>query len=125
MAAFALQEGEGILAEIRPSVIASLWRELCTGGLYEIARRRRRCILTTHRLILTQGVVSRSVRTIPLDRIQDVSVDNTLWVARLGVSSAGGSLGVEQLHPLRTSEARRFAEAVSLQIAALRRTRPV
>ena len=39
MAACALQEGEGILAEIRPSVIASLWRELYTLGLYEIARR--------------------------------------------------------------------------------------
>ena len=122
MAAFALQDGEVVLAEIRPSVLASLWRECYTFGLFEIVRRRRRCILTTQRLVLIRGVLSRSVRMIPLDRIQDISVDNTLWVARLCVSSAGGSLGVEELRPLRTSDARKFAASVSLQIAARRGT---
>jgi uncharacterized membrane protein YdbT with pleckstrin-like domain len=60
--------------------------------------------LTTHRVIMTKGIVSRSTESISLDRIQDTVVRRNLWQRLLGcgdieIESAGRD-GLELLHQI-------------------------
>jgi len=102
------QPGEVVVRDMRRSPLARLGAEVCTLGLYEIPRRRTHLILTNQRVITSRGVLHRSVRSLPLDRIQDASLSNTFWAAKIVFSTAGGRAGIEALTGLRTRTARAF-----------------
>ena len=108
MAQLTFQPNEVVVRDMRRSPLATLGAEVCTLGLYEIARRRTHLILTNQRVISSRGVLHRSVRSLPLDRIQDASLSNTFWSAKIVFSSAGGGAGIEALTGLRTRTARAF-----------------
>ena len=116
MAKLHLQPGEVVVIEKRPSPVAwpLLWY-LCTLGFSEIWRRRRRFIITGQRVIVARGLIRRSIRFVPLDRVQDVTMANILWRAAVQLSSAGGPSGVERLHPLRTRDARALVSELTLR----------
>ena len=96
------------IAEIRESPLVVMAQLFFSCGIYEIWRRCNVLQLTPMALVRRKGVVHRTFRSIPLDRVQDISVNNTLWWATLVVTSAGGDMGVEALQHLRTRTARNF-----------------
>ena len=108
--------GEVVVREVRPSPLATIPLYLFTLGLWEIWRRRTRFILSNQRVIISYGVLHRAVRFLPLDRVQDATLKNLLWVASIHLSSAGGSGGVEQLRRMRTRVARAFLEDLTPRI---------
>ncbi len=117
MAQVTFQPGEEVVRELRPSPLRGVpFLYLFTLGLYEVWRRRSRFILTDRRIIISKGVVNRSVRFLPLDRVQDATLKNQLWLASIQLTSAGGSAGVEQLYGLRTREAREFVHDIASRI---------
>jgi membrane protein YdbS with pleckstrin-like domain len=116
MAQLHFQPGEVVISDVRPSPLVMLGNEVVTLGLYELWRRRTHLILTNQRVITSKGVVGRSVRSLPLDRIQDASVTNRLWEARIVLSSAGGRVGIEALNGLRTRVARAFLAELTPRI---------
>lgn len=88
-----LQGALGLLASIVGIVLVPLW--LVAGPLW--ARRyyeRLECLLTRRSLVYKKGIAFRSETTIPLDKIQDLSVNygpvlDMLGLAKLKVLTAG------------------------------------
>jgi hypothetical protein len=113
-----LQPGETVVTEVRPSPLVTMYAYPFTLGLWEIWRRRKRYLLTNMRVIVTKGLVTRSVQFLPLDRIQDATLSNQLWAAVIGLSSAGGAAGIERLGSLRTRDARAFMHELTARISS-------
>ena len=99
MAQLNFQSGEVVVRELRPTPLGVWPLYIVTLGLYEIWRRRTRFILTNQRVIISKGVVNRAVRFLPLDRVQDATLKNQLWIASILLSSAGGVSGIESVGP--------------------------
>ncbi len=119
MAQLTFQPGEEVVRELRPSPLRGVpFLYLFTLGLYEVWRRRARYILTNQRVIVSKGVVNRTMRFLPLDRVQDATIKNQLWLASVHLSSAGGVKGVEQLYGLRTRAAREFVQDLTPRIGS-------
>jgi hypothetical protein len=116
VAQLSFQPGEVVVRELRPSPLATIQLYVVTLGLWEIWRRRTRFVLTNQRVIISRGVLNRAVRFVPLDRVQDATLRNQLWVASIHLSSAGGPGGVEQLRLMRTRDARIFLEDLTPRI---------
>lgn len=94
----------------RPMVFAQL---AFTFGLYEIWRRRTFFILTTERVVLAKGLISRSVKSIPIAKVQDIDVETVLWSGRVRLSSAGApGLGLIALSPMWMEDAQLFADGL-------------
>ena len=107
MAQLTFQPGEVEVRQLRPTPLAIQYY-IVTLGLYEIWRGRKRFILTNQRAIISKGVMHRGVRFVPLDRVQDATLTNFLWIAGIHLTSAGGVSSIEAMAPLRTREARTF-----------------
>lgn len=86
-------------------------------GLYELWRRRNVLAIDGREIVAGHGIVSRHDRTLPLGRVQDVTVHRVLWWARVTVSTAGGGPGIVKAGPYRTVDAREFASRVRAVIA--------
>ncbi len=85
--------------------------------------RYRTCTLTTHRIVMASGVLSRVTQSIALDRVQDVVVRRPLGARLIGsgtleISSAGRD-GVEVLSVIPHAE--RFSAEVLQAIEDHRR----
>jgi hypothetical protein len=107
-----LLPGEQTLIVERPYFGGVYSLFVVTLGLYTIWWRRHVFVLTNQRVIEARGIVNRSVRSVPLGRIQDATLKRQLWVALIKLSSAGGSGGIETIGPLSNPGARRFQEAL-------------
>ena len=59
---------------VRPSRLARLPRYVVTLGLYGFWRKRDESVLTDQRILLGKGIIRRDERSIPLGRVDDVSV---------------------------------------------------
>lgn len=86
---------------------------LVTLGLYGIWRKRKTFVLTDRRVVVGQGVVLRTERSIPLDRVDDARY------RRRGVSAyaevvVGGRDGqrVERIGPMLPFTAKSFTQEV-------------
>lgn len=77
-------------------------------------------MVTTHRLVLVEGLVTRSEQALPLNRIQDIRTRLSPFSGGdVVVSTAGGSLGVQAIRFLRRADAAALAEALTaLGVAA-------
>jgi len=106
-----LQLGESVSLVTRPS-LASTWpRYLITLGLYSIWRRRQTTILTNRRVLVNRGLVSRTERSIPFQRIHDARFFRRGCVGYADLILRGSGR-IERLGPMRPSQARRVASEV-------------
>lgn len=83
-----------------------------TLGLYELWRRATYFVVTDQRVIRSNGLVTRSQRSVPIDMVQDASVTTQLGVGTVVVSAAGGPLSVERFGPMGSATARAMADVV-------------
>ena len=116
MSAPRLQPGETIVFETHPGSYAIWGRYLITLGLYGAWRRAACFTVTDQRVIMTRGLVlSKSQRSVPVDMVQDASVQTTMGVGSVLVSTAGGSASVERFSPLRSETARELSDVILQQ----------
>lgn len=109
-----LQPGERILMEMLPSKWWTWAFYVCSVGLWGIWRKRHRYILTNQRIVLTKGLISKSVRALPLDRIQDANLHTSPFSGgRVKLSTAGGILGTESIKQLTRRDAKAFIDLLS------------
>jgi membrane protein YdbS with pleckstrin-like domain len=81
--------------------------------LWAIWRRADRFVVTTYRVVVIRGIVSRFERAVPLTHIQDVTLRTpALQPSSVRLSTAGGTLGVQGMGPLSRAKARELADAI-------------
>ena len=96
-----LNPGEEILCDEVPSAFWTYPLYLGTLGLWAVWRGRHHFLLTNQRVMITKGIVSKSEQSVPLVRIQDVSLQRSLVAGGyVKLSSAGGGISVEKIGPL-------------------------
>lgn len=109
-----LNPDEEIVRDELPSAFWTISGYIRTLGLWAIWRGRHHFLLTNQRVMIVQGIVNKSERSVPIGRIQDVSLQRSvLSGGYVRLSSAGGALGIERIGPLTRERAREFADAVS------------
>lgn len=73
-----------------------------------LAWRTTHYVITTHRVLIRTGILSHTGRDIPLQRINDVSFEQTLWDRMLGAGSltveSAGERGQETLENIPHSD---------------------
>jgi hypothetical protein len=119
MAIWLMAPDERVLVVGRPS-LASVWpRYLLTLGLYGFWHRRRVSVLTSKRVMLGKGILSRQERSIPIHSINDVIF------ARRGLSglceirsSTNWARTITRVGPLSARTARRFAYELQARLPA-------
>ena len=105
-----LNPDEKIVLDVLPSVFWTAQLYLGTLGFWAIWRRRHHFLLTNQRVMIVLGIVNKHERSVPLSRIQDISLHRSLLEGgHVALSSAGGSLGIEQIGPLTRNGAHEFA----------------
>jgi Bacterial PH domain/Short C-terminal domain len=105
------QPGEEMVLDMVPLAFWTWPRYLYTFGLWAIWRSRHRFVLTKQRVVMTAGIISRRERTVPLAKVQDVTLRRSINSGgHLILSSAGGVLGVERIGPLSRVKASAFAD---------------
>ncbi len=116
-----LQPGEEVVMDVLPSKWWTWPLYLWSLGLWAIWRKRHHFILSNQRVVMTKGVVSKTERTVPLDRVQDAQlVRSVVSGGRVKLSSAGGPLGFETIGPLSRAEALAFADELARLTTARR-----
>lgn len=119
-----LQSGESVVVDAGVPPSSWLLLDVCTLGIIEVRRRTLRYVVTDRRVIYQAGPPGgRTVRAVPLDKVQDVSVQQVGWVGRVVLSTAGET-GTLVLKGMRYRDAQRFAAAVDEQSAIVRDERP-
>jgi hypothetical protein len=112
-----LNPGEEIIRDDCPSAFWTALTYVGTLGLWAIWRSRHRFVLTNQRVVALKGVVTKSEKSVPLARIQDVRLSRSLLIGgQIRLSSAGGGLGVEVIGPLTRNVALQFSDAISTLI---------
>lgn len=107
-----LQPGEVVVLAMRPSKTVTCGLYVITIGLWEIWRRRHQYIVTDQHAILVKGIVSRSERSLPLDRVQDATTSRQLWVGAVVVSTAGGQGSALKMTGLSSKQSRRLSSEI-------------
>jgi membrane protein YdbS with pleckstrin-like domain len=112
-----LQQGEEVVLDMLPSAFWTAPLYVVTLGLWAVWRSRHHFVLTTQRVLVVQGIVTKREKAIPLSRIQDVRLIRSYLVGgRVLMSSAGGALSIQAIGPLSREHARVFADAVGPRI---------
>jgi hypothetical protein len=105
--------GERTLVSTREAITLGRWiAVLCTLGLWLLWWLARVYTVTDRRVIVRRGLIFRSEQSVLLTKVQDVIVNKGPLIAHVRLSSAGGSLGFENIGPLRPWRADRFAQAI-------------
>lgn len=112
-----LLDDEEIVLDLMLSAWWTSGMYVLTLGLWAIWRPRHRIVLTNQRLVVTRGIVSKSERSVPLARIQDVQLRTSpLSGGEVRLSTAGGSLGVDTIRMLTRADATALADALGARI---------
>jgi membrane protein YdbS with pleckstrin-like domain len=112
-----LQQGEEIVLDMLPSAFWTAPLYVVTLGLWAVWRPRHHFILTNQRVVVTQGIVTKREKAVPLSRIQDLRLIRSYLIGgRVLMSSAGGPLSIQTVGPLSRERARAFADAVGPRI---------
>jgi Bacterial PH domain len=112
-----LQRGESLVLVARPARSVVWPRYLVTLGVYGIWRKRHTFVLTDRRVLIGRGVLVRTERSIPLDRVHDAVYRRrglAAYCELVGVGRGGRHVEhrVEQIGPLSPLRARRFTAEV-------------
>ena len=109
-----LAPGERVHLTVHPSRLWTAPLYPLTLGLWALFRRRQSATVTNQRVIVRSGLPgSRVERSIPLARVQDVTLSTTLNTgATVSLSSAGGLNGNERIARLSHGDAQRFTDAL-------------
>ena len=108
---------EVVLFRAFPAATPKVWLKwLITLGIYEFWRRRTQFIVTSRRIVLRHGMVQRTERSVPMNRVQDITTRKGMLHGEVLLSSAGGTLGVESLGPLWNGSVERLAAVIGEQI---------
>lgn len=114
----ATDHGEIVLFTAYPAATPVVWLKwLVTLGIYEFFRRHTVFLVTNRRVVVRQGVVHRTERSVPVSRIQDISTRTGLFIGAVELSSAGGTLGVESFGPLWKPSVARMSGAIEQLVA--------
>jgi Bacterial PH domain len=113
----AAQPGEQVLAVMYRWWLAMIGITFFTLGLGEIWRRRHYIAVTNQRVLYGRGILSRTRRTIPLERVQDVTYHSVLgFIGGIDVSSAGGEVGTIRDSGFRPKQAKEFVNLLNERI---------
>jgi hypothetical protein len=112
-----LFDDEDVLMVTRPGRLASFPKYLATLGLYGFWRKRDTSAVTDHRVLLANGILSRSERSIPLSHVDDVSVARRglYSYVNLTVTQRGATVA-QRVGPMSPGAARRFAREILRQL---------
>lgn len=110
MATVRLMPNESVLVVGRPSVAAVWPKYLLTLGLYGFWHKRRVAVLTSQRVMLGEGVLSRRERSIPIKSVTDALYSRRGVAAFCDITSSDRfTHNRTRVGPLSTRTARRFA----------------
>lgn len=112
-----LEAGEQIVVIERPSRLLVLPKYLLTLGMYSLWRKRDVSAVTNRRLLLGRGVLQRAERSIPLERVDDVTFTRRGFAAYADVI-VGGRRGAEvvRIGPLSAQRARSVAARIGRRL---------
>lgn len=112
-----LQPGEHVILDMLPSAFWTGGTYVITLGLWAIWRSQHHFVLTNQRVIVYEGIVAKGERSVPIVRLQDVSLMRSILAGGyVRMSSAGGTISIQRIGPLSRENARRFADAISARI---------
>jgi len=112
-----LQPDEQVILDMLPSAFWTALVYVVTFGLWAVWRSRHHFVLTNQRVLVCNGIVTKGEKSVPIARLQDVTlVRSLLSGGHVRMSSAGGTISVQQIGPLSRENARRFADAISTRI---------
>jgi hypothetical protein len=108
-----LFEDEEVVMVVRPGRLASLPWYVVTLGTYGFWRKRNQSVLTSQRLIFGKGIVRRDESSIPLSRVNDVTVGRRglFSFADLAIDDQGRR-SFRRVGPIATRSARRFSREI-------------
>jgi Bacterial PH domain len=111
-----LQPGETIVFETHPGGYGLLGRYVLSLGWYKFWREAAYFTVTDQRVIQSYGLLlSKSQRSVPVDMVQDASVQTSMGIGTVLVSTAGGPSSVERFGPLPAETARELSDAILQQ----------
>jgi hypothetical protein len=107
-----LSDGESVLFQTHPRKVGS--RYLFSLGLWEITRRATQFIVTDRRVIIEEGVLYRSSRSVPLSDVLGVNVQAGPWQGFVELATSRGNRDPRRdlLGPLRSPEARELGRTI-------------
>ena len=101
----------------RPGRLASFPKYLATLGLYGFWRKRDTSAVTDHRVLLANGILSRSERSIPLSHVDDVAVARRGMYSYVNLTvTQRGATVAQRVGPMSPGAARRFAREILRQL---------
>ena len=113
----ALTSGEEVLLRALPWRGAVWHKYLYTLGLYGIWRKRQPMLVTDHRVLIGTGILTRTERSIPLNRIDSAVYVRVGPVGYCEVHyTTHRSRQSERLGPLSPFKARQFANAINSRV---------
>lgn len=119
MATVRLMPDESVLVVGRPSLAAVWPKYLLTLGLYGFWHRRRVAVLTSRRVLLGEGLLSRQERSIPIRSITEAVYSRRGVSAFCDVTSATEwSHSRSRVGPLSARTARRFAYELQSRLSS-------
>ena len=116
-----LFSSEGLIFTLYPWVLAIVVIGMIPIGIKYVQNRCKQYVVTTERFYVEEGVLSKSTREIPLQKINDVSLNQTLFQRIIGTGSIVILAGNDTPLTLKNvTHPENFHQAVS----KLRRDRP-
>jgi hypothetical protein len=110
MRRISLKRGESVVAVVSPARGVQFPKYLYTLGLYGIWRKRHTFVLTDRRVIIGQGVIVRTERSIPLAHVDDAVYRRRGLAAYCDLLCGGRP--AEHIGPLWPLRARLFTSEV-------------
>jgi membrane protein YdbS with pleckstrin-like domain len=109
--ALTLGSNEHILLDKKPTFAVTWLQHIFSLGLYHFWLIRTYFLLSDRRVILAKGIVNKRLVTVPLEKVQDVTLSTVLWLGYVSLSTAGPSgASVEKVGPMRNRDAREFID---------------
>ena len=114
-----LLPGEKIIYQVHPEGPGVWGVYVATLGLYKFWRENTSFTVTDQRVIVSADMLwNHSQRAVPIDAIQDASVQAVAGAGTVMISTAGGS--VQEIGPVKAETARQLADVIMEQRRATR-----
>jgi Bacterial PH domain len=115
-----LQEGEEVILALRRTCWYATACKIFTLGLYVPWWSAACFVVTDRRLITKKGILNTQEHSVPLQLIQDATVERTPdGIGRVSISTAGDSAGLSRIDLLKPRDARQLADTTMSQALRL------